>query len=63
MKISITGAEIIKNEESYSIFYKKQLIISGLAKQVAVGIALDVKSLEVLRGNNKNSNVFYLKAA
>jgi hypothetical protein len=63
MKINITGAEIVKNEESYSILYKNQLIISGLAKETAVGIALNRESLEVLRGNNKNDNVFYLKAA
>lgn len=63
MKISITGAEIVKNDESYSIFYKNQLIISGLAKELAVGIALSSENLEVLRGNNKNSNIFYLKAA
>lgn len=63
MKINITGAEIVKNEENYSIFYKNQLIISGLAKEVAVGIALSSESLEMLRGNNTNSNVFYLKVA
>jgi hypothetical protein len=59
----LTGAEIVKNNEKYSIFYKNQLIINDLEKEVAVGIALSTEKLEMLRGNNKNDNVFYLKVA
>jgi hypothetical protein len=63
MKMLLTGAEIVKNNEKYSIFYKNQLIINGLDREVAVGIALCAETLEVLRGNNKNNNIFYLKVA
>jgi hypothetical protein len=63
MKMMLTGAEIVKNNEKYSIFYKNQLIINDLEKEVAVGIALSSEKLEMLRGNNKNDNVFYLKVA
>jgi hypothetical protein len=63
MKMMLTGAEIVKNNEKYSIFYKNQLIINDLEKEVAVGIALSTEKLEMLRGNNKNDNVFYLKVA
>jgi hypothetical protein len=63
MIISITGAEIVKIDEKYSIFFENQLLISGLAKEVAVGIALNDESLALLQKNNKNNNVFYLKAA
>ena len=59
----LTGAEIVKNNEKYSIFYKNQLIINDLEKEVAVGIALSSEKLEMLRGNNKNDNIFYLKVA
>ena len=63
MKMLLTGAEIVKNNEKYSIFYKNQLIINDLEKEVAVGIAISTEKLELLRGNNKNDNVFYLKVA
>ena len=63
MKMMLTGAEIVKNNEKYSIFYKNQLIINDLEKEVAVGIALSSETLEVLRENNKNNNIFYLKVA
>ncbi len=63
MKMMLTGAEIVKNNEKYSIFYKNQLIINDLEKEVAVGIALFSEKLEMLRGNNKNDNIFYLKVA
>jgi hypothetical protein len=63
MKMMLTGAEIVKNNEKYSIFYKNQLIINDLEKEVAVGIALSSEKLEMLRGNNKNDNIFYLKVA
>ena len=63
MKMLLTGAEIVKNNEKYSIFYKNQLIINDLEKEVAVGIAISSEKLEMLRGNNKNSNIFYLKVA
>lgn len=63
MKMLLTGAEIVKNNEKYSIFYKNQLIINDLEKEVAVGIAISSEKLEMLRGNNKNDNVFYLKVA
>jgi hypothetical protein len=63
MKMLLTGAEIVKNNEKYSIFYKNQLIINDLEKEVAVGIALSTEKLEMLRGNNKNDNIFYLKVA
>jgi hypothetical protein len=63
MKMLLTGAEIVKNNEKYSIFYKNQLIINDLEKEVAVGIALSSEKLEMLRGNNKNDNIFYLKVA
>jgi hypothetical protein len=63
MKMMLTGAEIVKNNEKYSIFYKNQLIINDLEKEVAVGIALSTEKLEMLRGNNKNDNIFYLKVA
>jgi hypothetical protein len=63
MKMMLTGAEIVKNNEKYSIFYKNQLIINNLEKEVAVGIALSSEKLEMLRGNNKNDNIFYLKVA
>jgi hypothetical protein len=63
MKMILTGAEIVKNNEKYSIFYKNQLIINDLEKEVAVGIALSSEKLEMLRGNNKNDNIFYLKVA
>lgn len=63
MKIMITGAEIVKNGEKYSIFYENQFIINDLAKEVAVGIAISKENLKMLQKNNKNDNVFYLKAA
>jgi hypothetical protein len=63
MKMMLTGAEIVKNNEKYSIFYKNQLIINDLEKEVAVGIALSSEKLEMLRKNNKNDNIFYLKVA
>jgi len=63
MKMMLTGAEIVKNNEKYSIFYKNQLIINDLEKEVAVGIALSSEKLEMLRENNKNDNIFYLKVA
>jgi hypothetical protein len=63
MKMMLTGAEIVKNNEKYSIFYKNQLIINGLEKEVAVGIALSRENLEMLRKNNENNNIFYLKVA
>lgn len=63
MKMMLTGAEIVKNNEKYSIFYKNQLIINDLQREVAVGIALCSKTLEMLRKNNKNDNIFYLKVA
>jgi len=63
MKMLLTGAEIVKNNEKYSIFYKNQLIINDLEKEVAVGIAISSEKLEMLRGNNKNNNIFYLKVA
>jgi hypothetical protein len=63
MKMLLTGAEIVKNNEKYSIFYKNQLIINDLEKEVAVGIAISSEKLELLRGNNKNNNIFYLKVA
>jgi len=63
MKMLLTGAEIVKNNEKYSIFYKNQLIINDLEKEVAVGIAISSEKLEMLRGNNKNDNIFYLKVA
>jgi hypothetical protein len=63
MKMMLTGAEIVKNNEKYSIFYKNQLIINDLEREVAVGIALSSEKLEMLRKNNKNDNIFYLKVA
>ena len=63
MKMLLTGAEIVKNNEKYSIFYKNQLIINDLEKEVAVGIAISSEKLEMLRKNNKNNNIFYLKVA
>ena len=59
----LTGAEIVKNNEKYSIFYKNQLIINDLEKEVAVGIAISSEKLEMLQKNNKNNNIFYLKVA
>jgi len=63
MKMLLTGAEIVKNNEKYSIFYKNQLIINDLEKEVAVGIAISSEKLEMLQKNNKNNNIFYLKVA
>ena len=63
MKMMLTGAEIVKNNEKYAIFYKNQLIINDLEKEVAVGIAISREKLEMLRKNNKNDNIFYLKVA
>jgi len=63
MKMLLTGAEIVKNNEKYSIFYKNQLIINDLEKEVAVGIAISSEKLEMLQENNKNNNIFYLKVA
>lgn len=60
MKMLITGAEIVKNNEKYSIFYKNQLIINDLEKEVAVGIAINREKLEMLQ---KNNNIYYLPLA
>jgi hypothetical protein len=63
MKILITGAEIVKNNEFFEVLYKNRLVFRDKMKEVALCTALSREKLEMLLKNNDSSNVRYLMVA
>jgi hypothetical protein len=63
MKILITGAEIVKNDEFYEVLYENRLVFRDKSKEVALCTALSREKLVLLQKNNVSSNVFYLMVA